>query len=227
MGRLFKNRKEAGQLLASKLHPLIKEERNNLVILALPRGGVAIAAELSQLEKLPFEVLIIRKVGHPHNREYGIGAVAEDGSYWLNDVYLDVSTHINAQIDAILNEEKNEIERRKKLYRNNKALPTLKDKIVILMDDGLATGVTAKLATQYVKNQGAKKVILAVPVCAIESARELRRKGIEVVCFDEFQKFLSVSQYYENFEQVDDSEVINILNETRLLYSNRQPELGQ
>lgn len=225
MERLFKDRKEAGQLLARKLHVLIKDERNNLVILALPRGGVPIAAELSRLEKLPFEVLIIRKIGHPHNREYGIGAVAEDGSYWLNGLYLDVSTHINAQIDAILNEEKSEIERRKKLYRHNKPLPSLKDKTVILLDDGLATGVTAKLAAQFVKNQGAKKVILAVPVCAVESARELRRKGIDVVCFDEFQKFLSVSQYYENFEQVDDIEVINILDETRMLFSDRQKEL--
>lgn len=207
---LFNDRRDAGTQLAQALEKE-KIEQKDLVLLALPRGGVPIAAEISRRFRLPYDVLIVRKIGHPHNEEFGIGAITEDGSYWLNPLYLDVNPDIDRMIDRTINREREELKRRIELYREKKPLPELKGKTVMLIDDGLATGVSARLAAEYVKKLGAKEIILAVPVCASATAADLRKKGIIVKSVKEISRFSAVGEHYLVFGQVQDQEVIREL----------------
>ena len=208
---MFKNRKEAGKLLSLKLHPLIEKERKNIVMLALPRGGVPIAVEIAKAESLMLDVLIVRKIGHPDNREFGVGAIAEDGTYWINPLYEYASEESNRKINLIMEEEALEIKRRIKLYRGNHAIESLKDKIVLIVDDGLATGVTARVAAMMAQNQGAQKVIIAVPVASTRTVHELNHLGIEVISLHSTNDFLAVGYFYKIFNQVEDAEVITTM----------------
>ena len=214
----FIDRNDAGEKLALVVRPIIKGREKEFVLLALPRGGVPIASKISELSKIPYDVLVVRKIGHPHNEEFGIGAITEDESYWINPLYTRVNSDIDASIQKTIEKEKIELHRRVNLYRANKKLPDLKNKKVILIDDGLATGVTAKVACDYLKSLGATQVILAVPVCSAQTASEFRRRGIDVVTVSESTKFLAVAQYYLNFDQVEDKEVIKLLEECKHVF---------
>lgn len=216
---IFSDRKEAGKMLATKLMKLISAERNNLVMLALPRGGVPIAYEISLMYQLPYDVLIVRKIGHPTNPEFGIGALAEDGSIWMNPRYENVSQEMDKHIGQIITHEQNEILRRKKTYRQNNPLPSLHDKTVLIIDDGLATGVTARAAAAMAKNQGAARIILAVPVASTQTTLELEKENVEIVAIEEFSDFIAVGIYYRTFNQVEDKEVIQLLRKAKNSHS--------
>lgn len=205
---IFEDRRHAGKTLAEHIR-LTEDEKFNTIVLGLPRGGVPIAFEVAQALNCPLDVLIVRKIGHPRNNEYGIGAMTEDGSYWL-DPEASVSHITSLVIDSIIAKERKELERRIATYRDH-PLPNLKGKNIVLVDDGLATGVTAKVAARYLKSLGAGKIILAVPVCAADSAKKLRKEIDQVICVNEPEYLLGLSSFYKKFDQTTDEEVLELL----------------
>lgn len=212
MRALLKDRRQAGVKLAEKIS-LSDEEKKQTVLIALPRGGVEVATEIAKALNLPLDVLIVRKVGHPLYSEYGIGAVTEDDFSWLDEEALGVEKIPQATLDELFQQAKNEVARRKSQYRQDRPLIEIENKIVIIVDDGLATGVTARLAARYLRFRDAKKVILAVPVC-VGKADHLKHEFDQVVCLSESSQFNSVGQFFRSFEQLTDEEVIAMLNET-------------
>jgi putative phosphoribosyl transferase len=212
MERIFEDRRHAGKRLAEHIK-LNEKEKSNTIVLGLPRGGIPIAYEVSQALNCPLDVLIVRKIGHPRNSEYGIGAITEDGSYWL-DPEASVSHITSLVIDSIIAKEKKELERRIAKYRDHD-LPNLRGKNIVLVDDGLATGVTAKVGARYLKSLGVEKIILAVPVCASDSVKKLRTEVDQVICINEPEYFLGVGEYYKKFDQTSDEEVLDLLSRSR------------
>lgn len=216
MRAIFKNRRQAGLKLAEKIK-LSDEEKKHAVLVALPRGGVEVGVEISKALNLPLDVLIVRKVGHPLYSEYGIGAVTEDDFSWLDEDALGIDKIPQASLDELFSRAKKEVSRRKSQYRKDRALIEVENKIVIIVDDGLATGVTARLAARYLRFRDAKKIILAVPVC-IGQSEHLKSEFDQVVCLDESSQFGSVGQFFKSFDQLTDEEVIELLSEVQCLH---------
>lgn len=180
MKSAFKDRHEAGQLLAEFLKSWSFDKSNTLV-LALPRGGVLVGYEIAKTLKIPLDVLVVEKIGHPLHPEYYLSGA-----------------------DQIMND-------RLLSYRKSYPLPSLQDKTVILVDDGLMTGVTAMVAAESIKAKGAHEVVLATPACAKRTALKLRSNFEKVACLIEPIKFVSVAHFYKNFEDVSEDEVIQLL----------------
>jgi putative phosphoribosyl transferase len=211
---IFQNRTFAGRLLAEHLKSLSSQ---NPIIFALPRGGVPIGYEIAKKMGAPLEVLVVRKIGAPFNPEYGIGAITEDGSYWIDPYSSTAARATQNDIERTVNREFAEVTRRIVQYREGLPLPNVVGRTVIVVDDGLATGVTARVACHYLKSLGAKNVILAVPVCSARTASALRQSedADEVICLHEPELFYAVGQFYEDFEQTSDEEVIALLSDVR------------
>jgi putative phosphoribosyl transferase len=209
MSAIWSHRNHAGlelaQELAKRRLPL------GTLVLALPRGGVPIAAEICQRLKLPMDVLVVRKIGAPEQREFGIGAITEEGFAWIAPDALRHGHATEEDLEQIRLEEHVEVDRRIKLYRQGHELPSLAGKTVVLVDDGLATGVTARVAIRYVKTKGADRVILAVPVCSQAAFQGLSSEEAEIVSLQVPRHLVSVGQFYEDFNQVSDREVIQTL----------------
>ncbi|MBI2590287.1 MAG: phosphoribosyltransferase [Candidatus Blackburnbacteria bacterium] len=209
---LFQDRREAGRRLAEIL-TLYKDK--NPVVLALPRGGVPVGYEIAKRLNAPLDVLIVRKIGAPRQRELGIGAIAPGGIKVLDKMALQNLRVAKKDVIRIENEERRELERRLKVYRGLVSYPNLRDKIVILVDDGLATGVTAMAAIKFVLKKNPQKIIIALPVCAPESVGAIRslirpyRDG--VVCLFTPYDMGAVGFWYRNFAPVSDEEVICLL----------------
>lgn len=218
---IFEDRKEAGKLLAARLKTL---KLGKPIILALPRGGVPTGYEIAEVLNLPFYVFVARKIGSPENPEFGIGSIAE-GNVLILERELINNLHISQkQLKEIINLEKEELKRRVFLYRNNQPIPSLKNKIVILVDDGLATGITARAAIQAIKKQNPKNVIFASPVCAYDTAEQFFKLVDNVVCITIPGDFSAVGLWYRHFEQVTDEEVIDLLHKNQMqhLYHSRE-----
>lgn len=214
---LFKDRVDAGKKLAEKLIGL---KPQNLIVLALPRGGVPIGYEIAKKLNAPLDVLVVRKLGLPLNPEFGIGAIAPENVKVLDQTaieYLGISQH---EIKKIENKEKKELNRRIKEYRGMDPLPYVKGKTVILVDDGLATGVSARVAIKSVLKQKPQKLIIAIPVCAfdaLEGIRSLVRPlKDEVICLSAPYDFSAVGFWYKSFSQVSDLEVVNMLRNNKI-----------
>lgn len=205
---VFEDRREAGKLLAKKLVPFQKEHP---IVLALPRGGVPIGFEIAKSMYVPLDVLVVRKIGSPHNPEFGIGAIAEENTQILDKSSINTLGISKKELAGIIKKEKEELKRRVNLYRKNRSPPLMKDKTVIIVDDGLATGVTAKAAISSVKKGKPKQVIFAAPVCAYDTIQELKGLVDNVVCIAKPHDFGSVGRWYREFEQISDEEVINFL----------------
>tara|TARA_B110001454_G_scaffold219201_1_gene251872 strand:+ start:13775 stop:14452 length:678 start_codon:yes stop_codon:yes gene_type:complete len=212
MKQIFKNRQEAGLLLAAQISLLPKADLTNAIVLALPRGGVPVAREISKKLEIPFDVLIVRKIGHPFHPEYGIGAVTENEILWMDPEAVGLSKITLEQITSLQDHEKEEVQRRANVYRKGRPVPELKNKTVILVDDGLATGATARAAGLYAKSKGAAKIILAIPICSGNTAQRLRSEIDHVICMKTPIFFQSVGEFYRNFEQLTDDEVLNLLS---------------
>ncbi len=212
MKQIFRDRKHAGKLLGAHLQKTIKFDRMNSLILALPRGGVPVAVEVANVLNIPLEILVIRKIGHPFQPEYGIGAITEESYYWTDPGAVRVSDIQPQQIQQMVEKESLEVARRIKTYRNDKPLPNLQGKTVILVDDGLATGVTARVAAQYIRSKGATKIILAVPIAPDATVQSHPAEFDDIICFQQSPTLLAVGQFYLDFSQVSDQEVITILN---------------
>jgi putative phosphoribosyl transferase len=194
--------------------------RKDVIVLALPRGGVPVAFEVAKALGSPLEVFLVRKLGTPGHRELAMGAIASGGVRVLNDDVVQGLRISPDQIDAAVREEQQELERREAAYRGDRALPSLSDRVAILVDDGLATGSTMRAAAQAVKQQKPKRVIVAVPVGAPETCHDLNEVADEVVCARTPMPFSAVGQWYLNFEQTSDEEVRALLDEHSRLTSS-------
>jgi putative phosphoribosyl transferase len=204
----FADRVEAGRRLALAFRGFAGK---NAIVLAIPRGGVVVGYEIADELSLPLDVIIPRKIGAPDNAELAIGAMTEDGTIILDErlvSYLGVSQDYVREESA---RQKSEIERRLKVYRGNEPYPNLKGRDVIVVDDGIATGSTMKAALASVKNKGARTVIVAVPVGPPSTIEELNKQADRVVCLYNPEYFQAIGQFYVDFNQTTDEEVIALL----------------
>jgi predicted phosphoribosyltransferase len=204
----FRNRRDAGRLLAERL---TAEALHDPVVLALPRGGVPVAFEVARALHAPLDVLVVRKVGAPHHREFGIGAIAEGGVTIRDDAAVRMVGVSSDRFDKLAEAERRELDRRVQHYRGDRALPELDGRDVVLVDDGLATGVTAEAAIVAVRRSRAGRVVLAAPVSAADTAVRLGRLA-DVVCLATPERFMAVGEWYEDFGQTGDAEVLDLLD---------------
>lgn len=203
---MFQDRKDAALQLAKALE---KYKGTHALVLGIPRGGVETAYYIARYLDAELSILVSRKLGHPANPELAIGAIAEDGSIYLRpQVKRELTEEI---IQSITEEQKKEIRRRIKILRKGKPLPPIKNRIVILTDDGIATGATIFAAIEMCKNQGARKIIVAAPVSAIDTKETLEQMADEVVILDLPEFYYAVSQVYLSFYQLSDEDSIDFL----------------
>ena len=206
---MFQDRTDAGKQLAKKL--MKYKGKKDTILFGIPRGGVEIGFQLSKILKLPLEVIITKKIGYPGNEEYAIGAVGPGKEYILNEDVAGGKEVNHDYIDEEVERLNELIEKRYKLYKR-KRFPDIKNKTIILVDDGIATGNTAKLSILLLKKQKPKKIILAVPVGSKDSIKMLEKYADEVVCLEMPLNFFAIGQFYENFVQVSDEQVIKYLS---------------
>ena len=207
----FSNRAQAGEVLAQRL--LAYAGRADVLVLALPRGGVPVGFVVAKALHVPLDVLLVRKLGMPGHEEYAIGAVAAGGTCVLQSEVISAYEIPPAVIEALTTRELREIERREKLYRAGRPALQLQDKTVILADDGLATGSTMLAAARVARAAGPARLIVAVPVGSIEACEILQSEVDEVICLSTPEPFNAVGQWYAHFDQTSDDEVIALLAE--------------
>jgi putative phosphoribosyl transferase len=205
----FANRRQAGVKLAAKLTEY--GNRSDVLVLALPRGGVPVAYEVARALRAPLDVFLVRKLGLPGHEEFAMGAIATGGVRVLNE---EVTRRIHipeATIDEVASREQKELERRERLYRGDQPAPNVQGRTVILIDDGLATGSTMRAAATALRQMQPAKIIVAVPVAAPETCEEFRREVDEVVCAAMPEPFMAVGAWYAEFSQTSDEEVRDLL----------------
>jgi len=203
---MFKDRKDAGQKLAEALQ-IYKEE--DPLVFAIPRGGVELGYEVSKMLDADFSLLICRKLPFPFNTESGFGAMAEDGSLYINELAAASVSH--KEIEQIIAQQSLEIKRRIQTLRGGRPLPSIKGRSVILVDDGIAMGSTMHVAVELCRKEGAKRIIVAVPVASRQSIEKFSQIADEVVVLESPVNFYAVAQVYENWYDVSDEEVLGFL----------------
>lgn len=206
---LFPNRTEAGKALAQKL--LSYKDRDDVLVLALPRGGVPVAFEVSQALRAPIETIVVRKLGLPGREEFAMGAIASGGIEIRNKEIIDILSIKSEAIDKIRDEELHELERRERAYRGDVNWPRYKADIAILVDDGLATGYSMRVAIEATRNLDAKKIIVALPVAAVDALETISSLVDETVCLSTPEPCRSVGEWYQDFHQVSDEEVHRLI----------------
>ena len=205
----FRDRAHAGRVLASALAEYAG--RDDVVVLALPRGGVPVAAELARQLGAPLDVLVVRKLGVPGHEELAVGAIAPGGVLVLDDRLVRRLGLTRADIEALVARELSELARRQAAFRDNRPPPDLEGKTVILVDDGLATGATMRAAAEAVRKEHPARIVVAVPVAAAETCDEFREDVDEIVCAFTPAPFQAVGLWYEDFTQTTDDEVRELL----------------
>ncbi|MDP2122455.1 MAG: phosphoribosyltransferase [Hoeflea sp.] len=209
---LFADRSQAGRMLVERLPDL---DQASTVVVALPRGGVPVAREIARAFGLPLEIVLVRKVGVPGHPELALGAVS-DGDDMKLTVNRDIAGVLGLEDEAIRSlarEEMPELERRQKLYGGDRPPVSVRGKTVVVVDDGVATGATLRAALQVLRQRGAARLILALPVAPAEVLEDLRRLADSVICLSTPSPFHAVGAHYAVFDQVTDLEVIRILDE--------------
>lgn len=202
----FLNRQDAGKKLADKL--IKYKSKKNTLVLGIPRGGVVVAAEVAQALKLPLDIIIIKKLAYPRQEELALGAVS------LTEVYLnkEVAEGVDKEyIHQEIAEKQQQAKKRYEFLRGTKKPLLIKNKTTILIDDGIATGATMFLAIEILKKQGAKKIVVAVPVAPPETIKKLKKAIDEVVCLEQPEFFGAIGAFYEDFEQVGEEECKKVL----------------
>lgn len=206
---LFRNRSGAGRILAGKLASYA--DRPDVLVLALPRGGLPVAFEVAQELHAPLDVFLVRKLGLPGQEELAMGAIASGGTRVINEEVVGTLKIPDDVIETVANEEQQELNRRESEYREGRPPPDVRGRTVILVDDGLATGSTMRAAVAALRQQGPARIVVAVPVGAPDTCAELERVADEVVCVQTPQPFNAVGAWYEDFRQTSDEEVRDLL----------------
>ena len=208
----FVDRRDAGRVLALRLAKYAN--RDDVIVLALPRGGVPVAYEVASALGAPMDVFLVRKLGTPGHRELAMGAIASGGVRVLNDDVVRWYGIPEAAIDRVAREEEQELQRRECAYRDDLPAPDLANRTVILIDDGLATGSTMRAAAEAMRLHHPSRVVIAVPVGAPQTCSELAAVADEVICARMPEPFSAVGQWYLNFNQTDDEEVRDLLQKS-------------
>lgn len=210
---MFRDREDAGRRLAAALARYAG--RDDVVVLALPRGGVPVGFEVATRLGAPLDVMIVRKLGTPGQPELAMGAIASGGVRVMNDEVISGLRIRQDSIDAVAEREQREIERREDTYRGGQPPLEVRDRTVIVVDDGLATGATMRAAVAALKRRGPARIVVAVPTAAADSAELVRGEADEVVCLATPEPYFAVGIWYENFSQTSDQEVGALLQRAR------------
>ena len=209
MERGFPDRAEAGRQLAEKLEKYAGLD--DVIELGLPRGGVPVAYEVAKRLRAPLDVFIVRKLGVPGFEELAAGAIASGGVRVLNEDVMRAIPYADVAIQAVTAKETVELQRREQIYREGRPAPDLRGNVVMLVDDGLATGATMRAAVKALRQSGAAKIVVAVPVGPPDTCREIAQEADETICLSTPEFFQAVGQYYEDFSQTSDDDVRKLL----------------
>lgn len=219
MQERFLDRSDAGRQLARALS--VYGGRGDVMVLGLPRGGVPVAYELAMALDAPLDVFVVRKLGLPGHEEFGIGAIASGGVRVVDDAVLRAYGIDHKTLDQITEREMRELERRERLYRDDRTFPDVHGRTVILVDDGLATGSTMRAAVAALRAEGPHEIAVAAPVGARETCEALQAEVDELVCLWTPEPFYAVGLWYENFDQTTDEEVHDLLARAAARYAHR------
>jgi putative phosphoribosyl transferase len=222
MAHGFRNRSDAGRRLAHRLMRYAR--RADVLVLALPRGGVPVAFEIAVALDVPLDVLVVRKLGVPSQPELAMGALALGGVRVLSaDVIANCGID-NATIERVTAAEQRELARRERAFRGDRPLPPIRDRVIILVDDGIATGATMRAAIRAVRALGPKSIVVAVPVAAAQTLEEMQRDADELICLLSPELLMGIGAWYEDFSQLSDLEVSAWLAQARHPQTDRQRE---
>ena len=219
----FTNRDEAGRLLAAAL--AMMKLPANVVVLALPRGGLPVGLQVAKKLSAPLDVVIVRKLGVPWQPELAMGAIASGSFQTLDQDLIRALDIPREEIDAVIAKETAEVERREKLYRKGRPALDLRGRTALLVDDGLATGSTMLVAARYVRSLKPKKMLIAVPIGSVQACQRLKEEADDCICLATPEPFVAVGQWYADFPQVNDSEVQRFLEAGRLPGKGNRSEL--
>ena len=209
--RVFHDRADAGRRLGRRVRTVVGDDRDDVVVLGLPRGGVPVAFEVAHALSAPLDVIVVRKLGAPFQPDLALGAVGEDGTLVLNDAVIRAVGVTSEDLGIIERRERNELMRRCELLRGEKTAVALAGCTVVIVDDGIATGATARAACTVARARGAARVVVAVPVCPPDSAQLFGRDADVLVCLEQPRRMVAVGQMYSDFRQVSDAEVSDLL----------------
>ncbi|MEZ5169290.1 MAG: phosphoribosyltransferase family protein [Acidimicrobiia bacterium] len=215
---IFRNREIAGRALAGPVAEVLDRRGQDPahdppLVLGLPRGGVPVAAVVARALDAPLDVLVVRKLGHPAQRELAVGAIGEDGVRVMNRDVMAGFRPTDDALAAVERSEREELDRRLRLYRGGRSALALDGRTVVIVDDGIATGVTARVAVDVARARGAAAVVVAVPVAPVEAVELLGNHADEVVCLETPRDFRAVGLWYDDFTPTSDEEVVTLLDE--------------
>jgi len=218
--RYFRDRREAGRALAPLLGAYV--DRDDVVVLALPRGGVPVGYEIATALPAPLDVFAVRKLGVPGREELAMGALAGAGDAVVDRALIEALGLSGADVTRVIERERAELLRRQNLYRDHRPYPRIEGNVVILVDDGLATGASMYAAIDALRHMHPVRVVAAIPVAPAETCRTLKRYADELFCCETPDPFIAVSAWYEDFEQVGDAEVRRLLTDADM---QRRPQI--
>lgn len=213
MNNGFQNRSVAGRMLAKRLQAYAG--RDDVLVLALPRGGVPVGYEVARALDVQLDVLIVRKLGVPGHPEYALGALASGGAQYINEDVLHLANVSPRALQAVVEEERAELARREKSYLGNRPPPEIRGRSVIVVDDGIATGASMRVAVMALRSLQPARIVVAVPVAPADAGDRLRDVADEYVCVLSPPGFYAVGQFYEDFSQTTDDEVRSLLERAR------------
>ncbi len=210
---IFSNRTEAGQKLAKEL--LEYKDKENVIIFALPRGGVPVGLEITKELNATLDVFLVRKLGVPGQKELAMGAIASGDITAMNNEVVNMLNISDDSLNEVIEKEKEELKRRETVYRGDRKFPDVKGTVVILVDDGIATGASMKAAVKAIKTSEPAKVIVAVPTAPKQSCGELESMADQTICLSTPEPFRAIGLWYEEFSQLDDDDVRNLLEQAQ------------
>lgn len=213
MGVLYRDRFDAGQQLATHLQAYAR--RRDVLVLALPRGGVPVGFMLARALHVHLDVFLARKLGVPGQEELAFGAIATGNICVFNDEVVEAARLSTQTIEQVVQQEQRELNRRERLYRDNRQIPDLRERIVILVDDGLATGASMRAAARAVRQQHPARLAVAVPVASPEACATLQKEVDEIICVHTPDPFYGVGWWYRDFAQTSDQEVHDLLEQAQ------------